>query len=522
MKGSCPVHIQSVIAKAKDGSNNVFKQSSSSKIKTNHEKPPVETATSMDPTFYKSPDKYDIEMKYQDLTLKKHSKYNRDYFKTSHLESKFITPRVLNDITCNEGESLLEFEVRTSSRPSDTSWNLKNTQSNQIVWSGGSYINAYTVYHHSKCIYSEESYLFTLLDSNGEFTTSQYYKLTIDGKDIKYTIGKLSFFADETVLCSKDEDCDDSKSCTIDTCSIQRKQCRHEIPTTSCNECGKLHLSIQVKTDLWPSEVGWKLERVTSSGYINLRETIAEKFGYSRKNYPYEHNICIDDISHEFNVYTSAGYFSPDKFIQLTLDDVVIRNFTGEDRFRKKETILCTKDMDCDDDKICTIDTCDVSKRQCSYSIDRSNKNCGKFGNPKVLAVRVISPDANTTLSSEDLSDKLFGTGGKNFTMRSQFMHCSFNQFNPVAYEGITNDGRYISNGVVNVKIEKNVTDESTGIIQDLVIEELEKIMNNTKSEADFVMIFLPPGTKLSGSLDWKAYAFLNHYISVFNEEFPK
>ena len=117
MKGSCPVHIQSVIAKAKDGSNNVFKQSSSSKIKTNHEKPPVETATSMDPTFYKSPNKYDIEMKYQDLTLKKHSKYNRDYFKTSHLESKFITPRVLNDITCNEGESLLEFEVRTSTRP---------------------------------------------------------------------------------------------------------------------------------------------------------------------------------------------------------------------------------------------------------------------------------------------------------------------------------------------------------------------------------------------------------------------
>ena len=41
---------------------------------------------------------------------------------------------------CNEcGKRLLEIELKTSDRPSDTSWNLKEVEYDELVWSQGSY-----------------------------------------------------------------------------------------------------------------------------------------------------------------------------------------------------------------------------------------------------------------------------------------------------------------------------------------------------------------------------------------------
>ena len=146
----------------------------------------------------------------------------------------------------------------------------------------------------------------------------------------------------------------------------------------------------------------------------------------------------------------------------------------------------------------------------CTQSSSNLN-DCGVFGNRTVLAIRVIAPDAETSYSSDEISNSIFGSFGKNFTMKSQFLDCSYSKFKPMEFNGQTNTGVDISKGVAEVTIATNVIDEELSVIEDEVLREAETKLGDLGSQFDFVMLFIPSGSTLAGTSDWKAYAFLNH-----------
>ena len=180
----------------------------------------------------------------------------------------------------------------------------------------------------------------------------------------------------------------------------------------------------------------------------------------------------------------------------------------------------CSKDEDCFDSDECTIGTCDTTEKRCNYKLS-SAKNCNKIqGEFQVLAVRTSGPDSQTSQSTDGISNSLFGSNGNTYTMVSQFLDCSYDHFHLVPFSGIEHSNETIRNGVIEIRLNESLIGKNVGIVQDMVIEELHNGYGSLQSEVDFLMIFMPPGTVLAEATDWKAYAFLNDWISVFNDKY--
>ena len=150
------------------------------------------------------------------------------------------------------------------------------------------------------------------------------------------------------------------------------------------------------------------------------------------------------------------------------------------------------------------------------------DEDCGTRGNRTVLAIRVVGPDSETTSSADEIADTLFGSNGKSFTMKSQFAACSYDQFTPIDYKGETTTGFNVANGVAEVTITNNVLGTYLSVIEDEVLREAETKLGDLESQFNFVFLFIPPGTILAGTSEWKAYAFLNHWLSVYNDAWTK
>ena len=201
----------------------------------------------------------------------------------------------------------------------------------------------------------------------------------------------------------------------------------------------------------------------------------------------------------------------------MKVDNNIIKDVEGTLSFSSQQTIICSTNDDCNDNTACTIDACNTETKQCTYS-PTFDKECGTYGKPTVLAIRTIAPDAQTTHSSSEISNSLFGTNGQNFTMISQFSDCSYSSFQPMPFSGTTTTGKIISNGVAEVTITTYVIGEPTGLIQSLALEEANIAFGDLQTQFDFVMLLIPPGTVLASATNWKAYAYIDHWISVYND----
>jgi len=76
--------------------------------------------------------------------------------------------------------SVVTLELKTDNNPSQTTWTLKNS-SGQLLYSGGPYANANTVYTETFNLADEDCYIFTILDAGANGICCQngsgYYKL---------------------------------------------------------------------------------------------------------------------------------------------------------------------------------------------------------------------------------------------------------------------------------------------------------------------------------------------------------
>jgi hypothetical protein len=130
-------------------------------------------------------------------------------------------------------------------------------------------------------------------------------------------------------------------------------------------------------------------------------------------------------------------------------------------------------------------------------------------GTKRLLVVRIIARDSVTSMSSDQISDKVFGTSGDPANVKSQYSSCSFKQFNfvPAVNQGVVN-------GVLEITISENATNAHSGDILNAVT----KAMGGKPMYADYVMYTMPPGTKGG----WLAYAYINSWISVYNDKWIK
>ena len=162
----------------------------------------------------------------------------------------------------------------------------------------------------------------------------------------------------------------------------------------------------------------------------------------------------------------------------------------------------CLGDNDCNDDNICTIDTCDITTKECRHELSFSK--CRTFGRPTSLAIRVEAVDAETTMSVDKIKSTIFGSSETAFSVQSQLKSCSYEQFEPVAYSGTTSSGQNIANGVAEVTLNVTVKGQQTGAIENAILKAANETFGNLKSEVDLLLLFLPPGTLTAGTTDWK------------------
>jgi len=131
----------------------------------------------------------------------------------------------------------------------------------------------------------------------------------------------------------------------------------------------------------------------------------------------------------------------------------------------------------------------------------------------KVLVLRIQAADASTTASETQLADDVFGAAGDVLNLKSQFNQCSYGQ---LQFEPTTSNALVGTDGVYTVTLPTTIiTGAADNPIAWAAVDKATAELGTLTSFADHVMVCMPPGT--SGG--WIAYAYINHWLSVFNNQ---
>jgi hypothetical protein len=128
-----------------------------------------------------------------------------------------------------------------------------------------------------------------------------------------------------------------------------------------------------------------------------------------------------------------------------------------------------------------------------------------------VLVLRIEAADKSTTASESQLADDVFGAAGDVLNLKSQFNQCSYGQ---LQFEPITSNTIVGTDGVYTVTLPTtNVTGAADNPIAWAAVNKASAELGDVQGIANHVMVCMPPGT----SGNWIAYAYVNHWLSVFN-----
>ena len=136
-------------------------------------------------------------------------------------------------------------------------------------------------------------------------------------------------------------------------------------------------------------------------------------------------------------------------------------------------------------------------------------------GDKEMLAIRVVANDATTTASLADISDNWYGTSGDTVNLKSQYSACSYGALECNPASKTTTNGPVVNNGVYQVTIGNSVTGVDRAVVEEAVVAAGNSDLGNMQSQFDHVMLCLPPGTLG----DWIGYAYVNWYLSVYNDD---
>ena len=418
-----------------------------------------------------------------------------------------VTSSVMQSITPASVDCTKKLKVGinigTDQYPLRTSWNLTNLKTSKQVWSSSAvqpYSTPWFNYYNTNC-FENGTYKFAIYNSDGEgLWEESFYILYVNDKLAKKTLGPRYYYLQYEIfgICSSNDDCDDNDTCTVDECVSG--QCSFVV--AECSQCGKTKVEIKFRNDIYPEDKSWEIidgktkEELWSGSYYD--NTTSDAI--------YNHVKCLSDGAYSlrfFNHYASGLY--EDDYYNLLVNDVLLQNITGPLTYLMHETKfdICSSDEDCFLDRdICTRTYCNNVTRQCVLT-PTFHSTCGAFGNKTLLALRIVTLDAETTESLSQLSNYIFGTDGKNFTMKSQFSACSYDSFNIIPYSGQTMTGQSISDGVGEVLLSMNSTGKHASNIADASVVAANELYGDLIGQFDFVMICLPPRTEIGGTSEW-------------------
>ena len=150
--------------------------------------------------------------------------------------------------------------------------------------------------------------------------------------------------------------------------------------------------------------------------------------------------------------------------------------------------------------------------------VPEHGRRLASVGAKEMLAIRVVAADDSTTASEVEISDSWFGTNGDPVNLKSQYAACSYGALQCNAASKTTSTGVAVSNGVFEVSISNTVSGVDNSVIRDAVVDAGTAALGSLSGQFDHVMLCLPPGT--NGS--WIGYAYVNWYLSVYNDNWCK
>jgi hypothetical protein len=161
------------------------------------------------------------------------------------------------------------------------------------------------------------------------------------------------------------------------------------------------------------------------------------------------------------------------------------------------------------DDSSGSLIVSDIENVRINHGQNMPRRKLKSIGTKNMLVLRVNADDSSTTTSETKLSDSWFGTDNDSLNLKSQYAACSQNK---LLCNAANTDK--VSNGVFTVTISVAVKNLPSENAINPVLSAAQKELGNGFPGIDHVILCLPPGT--SGS--WIAYAWLNHYLSVYND----
>lgn len=150
------------------------------------------------------------------------------------------------------------------------------------------------------------------------------------------------------------------------------------------------------------------------------------------------------------------------------------------------------------------------------YSTEDRRK-LAQIGDRTILVVRVTTPNSSPTVTSAQLSDKIFGTNNDPHNLASQYEACSFGKLKFLPFSASIRSVSYTSPGVIQVEIPTPSEYNYASFEKDrFLVSEASEYLNDLFGNAfpfDYAMFCLPPDT-FSGI----AYAWRNGQRSVYKD----
>mmetsp|Transcript_1253 Transcript_1253/g.2742 ORF Transcript_1253/g.2742 Transcript_1253/m.2742 type:complete len:802 (+) Transcript_1253:241-2646(+) len=147
--------------------------------------------------------------------------------------------------------------------------------------------------------------------------------------------------------------------------------------------------------------------------------------------------------------------------------------------------------------------------------LHRQLQDSPTFGEKTVLAVRVVTTDDAYGYSEEYLSEKVFGTSSSvdpnPMNLISQYNACSYNQLNFVK-----TTHNLVSNGVVTITVPTSTSQGKDVIVNNVTSAINEAFSTSSPNDIAAHVIYCLPPSAMGDSI---AYAFVNHWLSVYNNE---
>jgi hypothetical protein len=125
-------------------------------------------------------------------------------------------------------------------------------------------------------------------------------------------------------------------------------------------------------------------------------------------------------------------------------------------------------------------------------------------GQRTVLVVRAETAGGNTISTKEDIVDAIFGTYGNTISMRSQYLGCSHDKLDFVPFEGQTENGYSVTDGIIEVSINDDYRGQTRYVAEQGLSNAAAELVGDLETQFDHVILCLPPGT----SDGWVAYAY--------------